>query len=154
MFAAVHDTPYDILLVLHILTGVIAFAPAFTHPALATKMRRDGFTERSTVIGHMSSFGMRRYGAALILSGLLGFGVAGLSDGVFKMSQGWLMAAFVVWIAMNGVLHAGVLPAERAIAAAGTVIDETAEKKLAVAGTLLTVLFVVQLYLMVFKPVF
>lgn len=150
MLAAIGDTPYNILLFLHILTGVVAFAPLFAHPALAAKMKQEQFADRSTVIGYMASFGMKRYGSALIVSGLLGFGVAGLSDEVFKMSQGWLIAAFVVWIAMNGVLHGAILPAERAVAA-GT-DDHGAEKKLTTAGAVLTLLFLVQLYLMVFKP--
>jgi len=152
MLAAIGDTPYNIILFLHILSGVAAFAPVFAHPALAAKMKQEEFAGRSTVIGHMASFGMKRYGSALIVSGLLGFGVAGLSDEVFKMSQGWLMAAFVVWIAMNGILHGAVLPAERTVAAAGPTGDHGAEQKLTTAGIALTLLFLVQLYLMVFKP--
>ena len=114
MFAAIGDTPYNIVLFLHILTGVVAFAPAFTHPVLAAKMEQAGFDGRSTVVSYIASYGMKIYGSALIVCGLLGFGVAGMSDEVFKMSQGWLMTAIIVWIAMNGVLHALILPGEKA----------------------------------------
>ena len=35
---------------------------------------------------------MRIYGSSLIISGLLGFGVAGMSDEVYKVQQGgWLL---------------------------------------------------------------
>lgn len=152
MFAAIGDTPYNIILLLHILTAFVAFAPAFTHPILAAKMQQAGDPARAAVIGHMSSYGMRIYGSMLILSGLLGFGVAGMSDEVFKVSQGWLVAAVLVWIAMNGLLHGGILPAEKAIGAAGPAGDEAAEKKLAMAGGLITLLFVVQLIIMIWKP--
>jgi len=152
MFAAIGDTSYNILLILHILTGVVAFAPAFTHPVLQGKMERAGFDGRSTVVGYMASYGMKIYGSALVLCGLLGFGVAGLSEDVFKLSQGWLVAAIIVWIVMNGLLHGAILPSEKAIGQAGQAGDQTAEKKLATAGGLITLLFLVQLYLMVFQP--
>ena len=152
MFAAIGDTPYNIMLLLHILTGVVAFAPAFTHPVLAAKMRQAGDPARASVLGYMSSYAMKIYGSALIVCGLLGFGVAGMSDGAFKLSQGWLTAAVIIWIAMNGLLHGGILPAEKAIAAAGEAGDEAAEKKLSIAGGLITLLFIVQLYLMVWQP--
>ena len=152
MLVAIGDTPYNIMLSLHILTGVVAFAPAFTHPVLQGKMERAGFDGRSTVIGYMASYGMKLYGSALILCGLLGFGVAGMSDDVFKLSQGWLVAAVIVWIVMNGLLHGAILPSEKAIGEAGQGGNQAAEQKLTTAGGLITLLFLVQLYLMVFKP--
>lgn len=130
MFAAVGDTPYNIILIAHILTAMIAFVPA---SGLASTTQR-----------------MRIYSGSLILSGLLGFGVAGMSDKVFKMSQGWLVAAIIIWIAMNGILHGMLRPAAAAIDS-GDGGDE-AEKKLHMAGAVFTLLFVVQLYVMVAKP--
>ena len=152
MLAAIGDTPYNIMLFLHILTGVVAFAPAFTHPVLQGKMERAGFDGRSAVIGYMASYGMKIYGSALVLCGLLGFGVAGMSDDVFELSQRWLATAVIVWVVMNGLLHGAILPAEKAIGLAGPDGAPAAEKKLATAGGLITVLFLVQLYLMVFRP--
>ena len=92
----------------------------------------------------------RIYGTALILSGLLGFGVAGMSDEVFKVSQGWLVAAVIIWIAMNGLLHAVIRPSEKAMADG----DRSAElqQKLQLGSGLFTLLFLVELYLMVFRP--
>lgn len=152
MFAAIGDTPYNIMLFLHILTAFVGFAPAFVHPIIAGQMDRGSLDGRPTVFSFMAQNSMRIYGSAIIVSGLLGFGVAGMSDEVYKVSQGWLVAAVIVWIAINGVLHAGIVPAEKAIAAAGAARDEAAEKKLAIAGAAATLLFLVQLYLMVFKP--
>ncbi|MEC7144509.1 MAG: hypothetical protein VXW59_02905, partial [Actinomycetota bacterium] len=106
MFAAIGDTPYNIMLLLHVLTGFVAFAPAIAHPVLSTSIRNADGTEWPAVFGYIAENTMRIYGSSLIISGLLGFGVAGMSDEVYKVRQGWLVAAVIVWIAMNGVLHA------------------------------------------------
>ena len=72
----------------------------------------------------------------------------GMSDGVIEFSQTWFSLAVVAWIGMNGVLHGMLLPAERAVAGG----DETAVRKVDTAGVILTVLLLVMVYLMVFKP--
>ena len=86
----------------------------------------------------------------MILVGLLGFGLQGMSDGVWEFGQTWLWLAVIVWVAMNGVLHGLLLPAERALAAG----DESATKRVDTGGMVFTVLLVVMLWLMVFKPGF
>ena len=152
MFAAIGDTPYNIMLLLHILTAFVGFAPAFVHPILGAQMERGGVDGRPTIFSFMAQNSMRIYGSAIIVTGLLGFGVAGMSDEIYKVSQGWLVAAVIIWIAIIGVLHGGIVPAEKAVAAAGAARDEAAEKKLAVAGGIATLLFVVQLVIMIWKP--
>ncbi|NNC78602.1 MAG: hypothetical protein HKN94_00500 [Acidimicrobiales bacterium] len=148
MIAAVGDTGYNIVLILHILTAMAAFAPAFAHPFLSEQSKSLDSANQSKLLGFIAANGRRIYAPALIVTGLLGFGLAGMSDSVFKMSQGWLMAAAVVWIAMNGVLHAIVLPSERKWADG----DSAAEQKVMIGGITITVLLLVMLYLMIFKP--
>ncbi len=150
IFSSVGDTPYNIMLLLHILTAIAAFAPAFVHPVLSAQMKADGLADRPKVFSYMATNSQRIYGSALIVTGLLGFGVAGMSDETFSMSDGWLAAAFIAWIAMNGLLHAIIRPSEKAIAAGEG--NEATERKLAIAGMAITALLVVQLYLMVWKP--
>ncbi len=152
MFAAIGDTPYNIILFLHIVTAFVGFAPAFVHPILDSQMVRGSLDDRSTVVSYMAQNGMRIYASSIIVSGLLGFGVAGMSDEVYKLSQGWLLTAVILWVIIVGMLHGGILPAEKAIAAAGAARDEAAEKRLAAAGGATTLLFLIQIYLMVFKP--
>ena len=149
MFVAINDTPYNIMLFLHILTAVVAMAPAFVNPLLGKRLTDDGH-DISAIARYSAEHNQRIYGSALIVSGLLGFGVAGMSDEVFKVSQGWLIAAVLVWIAMNGLLHAVIRPGEKAMADG----DRSAElmQKVNVGGGLFTLLFLVQLYLMIFKP--
>ncbi len=150
MIAAYRETGYNVMLYLHILTALVAFAPAFVHPLLASQTKALDGTNRGNVLGMLAGNGRRIYAPALILTGLFGFAMQGMSDGVIEFGQTWFWLAIVVWIAMNGVLHAVLLPAERAVAGG----DESAAKKVDTGGIILTVLLLVMLYLMVFQPGF
>ncbi|MFV2039618.1 MAG: hypothetical protein ACC660_05200, partial [Acidimicrobiales bacterium] len=85
---------------------------------------------------------------ALILAGLFGFGVVGMSSEAFSMSDGWVIGAILVWIAQNGVLHAMVAPGERAWSNG----DISGAQKIATGASLIGLLLLVELVLMVFKP--
>ena len=150
MIAAYRETGYNVMLFLHIVTALVAFAPAFVHPLLAKQTRSLDADNRGRLIGMMAGNGRRIYAPALILTGLFGFAMQGMSDGVIEFSQTWFWLALVLWIGMNGVLHAMLLPAERAVGDG----DETAAKRLDTAGIIMTVLLAVMVYLMVFKPGF
>lgn len=71
-----------------------------------------------------------------------------MSSGAWKFSQGWMIGALIVWIAMNGVLHAMIIPSERKVAAG----DLSAETGVQRGGGIISVLLLVMLWLMVFKP--
>lgn len=146
--AAIGDTGYNVVLILHILTAIVAFAPAFAHPFLAEQSKTLDQSNQRNLLGFLVANGRRIYAPALIVTGLLGFALAGMSSSVFSMSQGWLLAAAVVWIVMNGILHAVIMPNERKWADG----DSTAEKMVTIGGIVITILLIVMLYLMVFKP--
>jgi uncharacterized membrane protein len=150
MLAAYRETGYNVMLFLHILTALVAFAPAFVHPLLASQTKALDATNRGKVLGMIAGNGRRIYAPALILTGLFGFAMQGMSDGVIEFGQTWFWLAIVIWIAMNGVLHAVLLPAERAVAGG----DETAAKRVDAGGMILTAMLLVTLYLMVFQPGF
>ena len=151
-YAAFNDTGYKIMLVLHILSAMAAFAPAFVHPFLTAQSRGMDATSRGALMTFIAGNGRKIYAPALLVTGILGFGVAGMSKAgdelVWKMSQGWLVSAVIIWVAMNGILHAVIMPNERRLAAG----DEAAQKKLDLGGGIISVLLVVMVYLMVFKP--
>lgn len=153
-YAAFGDTPYNIMLLLHILSAMAAFAPAFVHPILTAQSKDFDSQERNRLLTLIAGNGRKIYAPALLVTGILGFGVAGMSKApgtdelVWKMSQGWLITAFIVWVAMNGILHAIILPNERKLAAG----EADAQKKLDLGGGLISILLVVMLYLMIFKP--
>lgn len=148
ILAATDDTGYQILLVLHILAVIAAFAPAIAHPVMARQAQGLDDGARDAVYGFLATNSQRVYGSALILAGLLGFGLVGMSDKEYSMSEGWLVAAIVLWVAMTGILHALLVPAERALGDG----DQSAEKRVQAIGGFLTLLTVVMVYLMVFQP--
>lgn len=150
MFAAYRETGYNVMLFLHILAVLVAFAPAFVHPLLqhqTTAMEPSG---RGRILTLLTGNGRRIYAPALIVAGLLGFAMQGMSDGLIEFGQTWFWLSIILWVAMNGVVHAMLLPAERQLASG----DESAMSKVDTAGLIVTALLLVTLYLMVFKPGF
>ena len=148
IFAAVGDTGYNVVLLLHILTMMVAFAPVFVHPVLGGQSREFDAANRGKLLGFISGNGRRIYAPALIVTGLLGFALSGMSSDVYELSQGWLLTSALLWIVLNGVLHAVVLPNERKLADG----DATAEKMVKAGGSAVTLILVMMLYLMIFKP--
>lgn len=148
LLAAVGDTPYRIVLFLHILAAMAAFAPAFTHSLLTNQSKGLAGDGHRTVMSYMVANGRKIYGPAVILTGLLGFALQGMSGGAWKMSQGWMIGAVVVWIAMNGVLHGMLFPGERKLAEGDTSGDAAVQR----GGMITSLLLLVMLYLMIFKP--
>ena len=153
LLADIGDTPYNIILFLHILTMFAAFAPMFVHPFIDRQTAGDPSVRQSIFAG-IAARSMRIYGSMLILGGILGFGIAGMSgkdanDELFiSVSDSWVWPSVVLWLAMNGVLHGMIIPGEKAIAAG----DDAAGKKAEIGGMLITAMFLITLYLMVFKP--
>lgn len=148
VLGAVGDTPYRIVLLLHILSALIAFAPVFTHPRLVSQTKTLGEDGHRSIVGHMMRNGRRIHGPALIVTGLLGFILQILSQGAWSFRQFWLVAAITVWVAMNGVLHTQTLPGERLLAAG----DPSGEAGVERGGKILSLLLLVMLFLMIFKP--
>lgn len=154
LLAALDDTPYKILVILHILSAMAAFSAMFTQPFLVEQSKQLDSAERQKLFGFMVQNGRRVYAPALLVTGLLGFGLAGMSgtpptgDPFYSMSDTWLVIACVCWIAMNGVLHGVITPAEKAMAAG----DQSAEGRISAGGGAISILLVVMLWLMIFKP--
>ncbi len=136
VLAILLDTfPYRLMAMAHILSAVVAFGPLVLYPQL----RRAG--ETSTIATNH----MRMTFPALIVLWVLGMGLAGLSEDLYKMSQTWLALSLVNWAILVGVSWFLIRPA---------ISDpsETAQAKFA-AGIGITHLgLVVGLVLMVWKP--
>lgn len=141
ILAAIGDNLYNVFLLVHVLTAVVALGPVLAHSV--ARSEESPLTVKSI---------RQVYGPALVVSGLLGFGLAGLSKSgdllVYKMSQPWLMIAFIVWVVMNGVLHGMVVPAARAVADG----EPTARSRVDTGTAIVSVLLVVMLWTMIFKP--
>jgi hypothetical protein len=127
------STGFKIFLLLHILSVIVAFAPAVL---AVLPGGRDG------TLGLLDRAGRQVYAPALILTGFFGIMCIVTSDEVFEFSDTFVTLAFVVWIAMNGVFHALVLAGQR----------QNDEKKVDNGHAIMSVLLIVMLYLMIWKP--
>ena len=163
LLADVGSFGYNLVLLLHILTVIVAFSPAFVWPLLNRQRRLEGSTgehDTSKVSGNPIPASAPTggavsaiidpivHGGALVLAGLFGIGLIGLSSSVFEFSQTWISIAFVLWFLMIGVFFAGLIPAQRAIRE-GKV---SAEQRLAMSYGGMHLLLLLQIIVMVWKP--
>jgi uncharacterized membrane protein len=147
LLAAYRDTGYDVLLLLHIISVIIAMTGAVAHPLMFELEKRRADADIPALAQRILA-PSRIYSISFALAGLIGFGLVSMSDEVIGWGDTWLWLSILLWVAANGVLHAMILPAERAVAGG----DTTAISKIETAGRIATLLIVVVLYLMVFKP--
>ena len=127
------STGFKISLFLHILTIIVAFAPSVL---MVLPGGRDGG------LGLLERSARTVYAPALLLAGFFGIMCIVTSDEAFEFSDTFISLAFVVWIAMNGVFHALVLAGQKRGDA----------KKVENGQAIMTVLLLVMLYLMIWKP--
>ncbi len=142
------DTGYNVVLLLHIIAVIVALAPVVVHPILFTLEQRRADGDIVALAGRVTGLPSRIYTIALVVAGVLGIGLISMGDPVIEWGDTWVWLSVVLWLALNGVLHAVMLPAERALAGG----DRTVVAKLDKVGPALTVLVLVILYLMVLKP--
>ena len=150
MLFAAGTTAYNIVELLHILTILVALSPVFVHPLLRKQMRSAGAGGHQQLIVAMAGNVRRLYGPALILAGLLGIALIEMSEDAISMTDGWVIAAIVIWVVMNGVLHGLITPALKSAGAEGA--SSATDKRLETGSALLSVLFTVQLVLMIWQP--
>lgn len=148
VIAAIRDTGYNVVLFIHILAVIVAFTPGFVWPFVSVKLKKEG-KPVGPAIGDLASGNTAKvHGPALVIAGIFGFGLVGMSDQAFEFSDPFISAAMLVWFILLGVTFGLMLPAEKK-AAAG---DEGAEKIISMAGGIMHLLLAVELYLMIFKP--
>ncbi|MDE0804078.1 MAG: hypothetical protein OSA99_12225 [Acidimicrobiales bacterium] len=149
VFAATpQDASYQIVLLLHIVSFLVAFAPAVINPLLeahfaknaddATMQNWAKFSTMYTSRIALGSLGI------LLITGII---MIVQFDG-WEFSQTWISLAFLVWLGIGGVVSAMILKGEKAIAAG----DMSGRDLLAKGGPIATVLLLIMLYLMIFKP--
>ena len=159
MFPGQWTFAYKLVLLLHILSVIVAFAPAFVWPVVSVKLKKQG-KQPGPVIGELAANNTNKvHGPALVLAGLFGFALIGMSKpanagggakAIWEFSQPWVSVALLCWFIMLGLVFAVMAPAEKK-AAAG---DEGAEKIISAVGGMLHLLLVVVLVMMIFKPGF
>lgn len=153
IIAAVGSSGYDIVLILHLLFVIVAFAPAFVWPVMnrlakgsSSDNDQTGGSFAKVAVGHLVDPMM--HGASLVLAGVFGIGLIGMSDKIFEFSQAWVSVAFLLWFVMLAVFFAVLVPAQRAVRE-GTA---TAGSRLAMSYGAMHTLLLLQIIVMVWKP--
>jgi hypothetical protein len=129
------STGYQIMGLLHVLAAIVAFGPLFLYPSM----------QRAGASASIAKFHLRLSLPALALVWVLGMGMVGMSDEVWKMSQTWIVLALIGWVVLMVVSWFMIRPAL-------TDTSETARGRLASGIGITHLLLIVMLYLMVFKP--
>ena len=149
ILAAYLDGLYKLLFLGHMASFLVAFAPAVINPILGAQTKADGDPAAlARLSGHMAVNGRRIHFPAVIALGAFGLAMVVTSDDVIGFDQAWVSLAFLVWLAICGVVSGLLLPAERRVAAG----DGAAQVLVERTGQIVTVLLVAMLYLMVWKP--
>jgi uncharacterized membrane protein len=172
VFAAFRgDFLYDFLLWAHILCAIVGFGGVLLNAlygAEAKKRPGPGGLAISEANKRVSDIAEYFIYAVFVF----GFGLIGVSDSVWELSQTWIWLSIVLFIVALGISHGVMMPTakkmialqQEMVAAGPPPADappgpppqvaemEVLGKKLGTFGPVLHVLFLVILYLMVFKP--
>lgn len=146
MFAEIGSTPYKIMLLIHVLGAIVAFGAAFVNPIVYRFGQRAG--AGAAVAEGQAAAALRISLPAMLVTGLVGFGLAGMSEKIYSMSQSWLMAAILIWLILAALYFFGLLPALRKVGDG----DASAVKISSALTGVSHLLLVVMLYLMIWKP--
>jgi hypothetical protein len=138
ILATTNSGVYKVFLFVHILAVIAAFGPGLLY-ALGVR----GGLHREVTDAHT-----RISIPAIVVVGIAGFGLVGLSDKVWKFSQIWVSLGGLIWLLV--VLDAVLLL--RPALAGATAGDDKSKGRVAMATGLLHLGMVVAVFLMVFKP--
>jgi uncharacterized membrane protein len=144
VLATTDSTGYKIVLLLHILAVIVAFAPLWLAPVL---LRLTAGGDKAAADGLDASI-LRFSLPGLVLAGVLGFGLVGMSDKTFTMSAPWVSTAAILWIILVAVLAVVARPAIKAFRDG----DASARGKVMMSTGIGHLILVVMLFLMIFKP--
>jgi uncharacterized membrane protein len=146
VLAAVGDTGYEIVLLLHILSVFFTVGPALTFPLLAMQAERDG--ELMRYAKWAGGLPTKVFMYASILAGVFGGALIGMSDDVHKFANFWIWSGILLWIALLGVQHALLFPSERKFIAG----DAGQVSNVRLYGSIVSVILVLLTIIMVFQP--
>ncbi len=93
LLAAVGDDPYNIVYFFHIVSIIVGTGAAFVVPVIAARVRSVGGT--ADVV---ETAGATLMAPGLLVGGIFGGALVGLSDGRFDFGQTWLALGGLIWI--------------------------------------------------------
>ena len=144
VLAALNSTGYKIVLLIHVLAVIVGFAPLWLTPVM---IRLTAAGDKAAADGLEVSI-LRFSLPGIGLAGILGFGLAGMSEKYYRMSQTWLSIAAVLWVVLLALLFFVARPAIKAFRDG----DAAARGRIMMATGISHLILVVMLYLMIFKP--
>ena len=144
ILAALNSTGYKIVLLIHVLAVIVGFAPLWLTPVM---VRLTAAGDKAAADGLEVSI-LRFSLPGIGIAGILGFGLAGMSEKYFRMSQAWLSIAAVLWVVLLALLFFVARPAIKAFRDG----DAAARGRIMMATGIGHLILVVMLYLMIFKP--
>jgi hypothetical protein len=106
MIAAIWDTPYNILYLVHIFSVVLGVGMAFIAPMMAVQARRASGQALADVVNETASKIMF---PMFLVTGIAGGAMVGLSNDVYDFQQSWLSIGGAIWILVLA-LTAAVYP--------------------------------------------
>lgn len=106
MIAAIWDTPYNIVYLVHIVSVILGVGMAFIAPMMAVRARRaSGHAMREIVNDTAASIMFPMF----LVSGIAGGAMVGMSQDVYDFGQTWLAIAGALWLVILG-LTAAIYP--------------------------------------------
>lgn len=150
---------YQLVLVLHILAAIIGFGGMFIAGFYGNEARqlpgREGLAVANTTLKVTGRIPTVAVSAVPILGILLIL----LSDDFWKFSEAWISLSFLLYIVLMGLATGLQVPTIRKLVAMRAGADgaqsfemQRLGKKAATVGAVVNVLWVIILFLMVFKP--
>ena len=170
VLAAVTDSFYKILLLVHIALVIVGFGGVLWNPLYGQRAKQYGGAGGLAV--SEANLDVNRFAEYCIYAvPIVGFALVGASSKAWTFSQTWVWLSIVLFIVGLGIAHAVLLPnakklvqAQRELASAGAppagasgpppqvAVMEAAGKKLQTFGPVADLVLLVILYLMVFRP--
>ena len=171
LLARVGDTPYKLVLLLHILTAIVGFGAVFLNGLYWRAAERRKGVE-GLAIAEINYDVSQMAGYFIYAVPVLGILLVLMSDKFYEFSQVWISLSFVVYIVGLGLSHGVLRPnvkkiqaLMREVAAMGPTatgagagrpeqVDEIERlgRRAGLTGTILNLILVVILYVMIWKP--
>jgi hypothetical protein len=146
--AAITDTSYEVVLLLHIVSFLVAAAPAVLNPILGAQLGADGPDAARRFAELSRRNGQRVHLPALVVLGATGVLLVLLSDDAWSFGDAWVSLAFLGWLAIGGMLSAVILPGAKKVVGG----DPSGRRQIQLGTQVNWVLLLIVLYLMIFKP--
>ncbi len=141
MIAAVGDTPYRIVQLIHLLSVILGMGAAFAAPVLAVRARRSSGAGATQAINDGAASLIL---PSLLVAGMAGGALVGMSSDFWDFGQTWLSIGGAIWM-LTLVLAAAVYPPR------WLQLFSLSESRKSMLGGMLHLSLAVMLVLMVWK---